>query len=246
MAASCETLNIGSKPGGPVRFIITGVDFSTTSPVAGDDVTATIHFQGQSGPFSFTVTFDNGVTPLSQTVTAPAGATSASVTFTTDPFLAVNTASKVIHVTVTGQDANGSLGGPVTGQFTVTGIPDQAPVIDSATFDAGTNSVDVTAHDPDGDPITITATTVPAGLSTGGAQTIAGAGSGNTTTGTVTFNFSASDIIAGGTGTVTFTADDGKGQTDTQTVDVTIPPSCPRPTRCMRSRSAAPSRPATR
>jgi len=220
LASSCKTQNVGI-PINPNRFQITGVTFSTNTPVAGSDVTATINFQGVSGPFNFTVTFDNGVTPAVQTVTVPNGATSASLTFTLDPFLAVTTPSKVIHVTVTGTDANGSVGGPVTGQFTVTGIPDQAPVIDSAVFNAANNTVTVTAHDPDNDPVTITATTVPAGLTTGAAQTIA-SGSG-----TVDFVFSASDIIAGGTGTVTFTADDGKGQTDTADVTVTIAPFVP-------------------
>ena len=224
LAASCETLNIG---GGhlPQRFSITGVTLSPTAPaggyVAGTAVTATINFQGVTAPFNFTLSFPNGgATPASQnvvgTLIGTTGAGTATANFTIDPFLLIDDADgKDIAFKVTGSDGAGSTG-EVNGTFKVVGIPNQNPVIDSAFFNAGTNTVTVTAHDDDGDDITITPSNVPAGLTTGGAQTISGG------SGTVDFVFSANDPIAGGSGTITFTADDGNGGTDTETADVNI------------------------
>jgi hypothetical protein len=215
LAASCETLNVGTQPD-PNRFQITGVTFNPAGPfTAGDTVTATINFTGVSGPFSFTATFSDCVTPATQTVTAPNGATSATLTFTLDSFLVADDADgKDCTVTVNGSDALGSLGGPVSGTFHVDGIPDQFTVITAAaTADC---EITVTVADADNEDVTVTATTVdPAVTSNTGATVVAG---GN---GTATFNFSAADLLAGGTGSVTFTATtaaDTTGQTASATV----------------------------
>jgi hypothetical protein len=122
------------------------VTFSTNSPVAGDDVTGTINFMGVSGPFSFTVTFSNGVTPLTQIVTAPSGATSASFTFTIDPFLlADDPDGKDINVSVSATDGNGSMG-YVNGSLAISAIPNQSPDVDENNNGNGGNP------DPEPDP----------------------------------------------------------------------------------------------
>jgi hypothetical protein len=215
-AASCETLNIGNTPD-PNRFQITGVSFSSTTPVAGSDVTATINFMGVSGPFTFNVNFADCVTPATQTVTAPAGATSATLTFTLDAFLlADDPDGKDCNVTVNGSDANGSLS-TVTGSFHVTGIPNQLPTI-SGVFNAADCSVTVTVADADNEDVTV-AVTGTTDTNDPADQVVTG---GN---GTATFFFSPTDIVAGADSDVTFTATDASGgaATTPAVVHVTCP-----------------------
>jgi len=216
LASSCETLNIG--PGGhiPERFSLLGVTLSPAEPtggyLAGTTVTATITFQGVTAPFNFTLAFPNGgATPATQTVAGANG--TATATFTIDSFLLVDDADgKDIAFTVTGTDGAGS-SGSVNGTFHVKGIPNQAPTITTA-FNAADCSVTATVSDADaGDNVTITATTVPAALTTPDPQTVAG---GN---GTATFTFGAAYLLAGGSGTVTFTASDTQASA---TSDVTV------------------------
>jgi hypothetical protein len=217
-AASCETLNIGPN-GNPNRFVVTGVSFSTNTPVAGSDVTATINFQGVSGPFNFTVTFGDCVTPATQTVTAPNGATSATLTFTLDSFLlADDPDGKDCSVSVTGTDALGVIAPAVSGTFHVSGIPNQPPTIATA-FNAGDCSVTATVADPDNDdPLNVSITTPGTGVNTPAAQNVTGG------SGTATFFFNATDIIAGANTPVTFTVNDNKGGTATSTVTVVCDP----------------------
>jgi len=223
VAASCETLNIGGPP--PVRFFISGVDVSDTTPTAGDDVTATIHFSGASGPFNFTVTFPaDCVTPAVQTVSAPQGATSATLTFTLNAFTIVDDANgRDCAFSVSGTDANGTPGGPVSGTFHVDPIPNLPPTI-STVFNAADCSVTATVSDPEGDdPISVSVTGAGTGVSTPAAQDVTGG------SGTATFSFSPTSIVAGADTDVTFTANDNHGGTATSTVHVSCPGFVPAP-----------------
>lgn len=121
MLCSCEEPHLYTD-GGPSHFAITGVSFSDPQPAPCESVTATISFEGVTGPFVFTVNFAQGVTPSVATVTAPNGATSATLTFAFDDFTRVDyPAGRDCTITVTGVDANGSPAGPITGMIHVDG-----------------------------------------------------------------------------------------------------------------------------
>jgi len=230
--AGCATKNVGhyvpgQGHGGELWLL--GITFSPAEPadgyIAGTVVTATANFLGDVRPFTFTIKFDSGVTPLSQTMTVGSSdvVQTASATFTIDPFLLIDEpAGRQVRLVVQGTDGGG-LTTQTYGSFRVVGIPDAPPTL-STTFDPATCTVTATATDPDGDDVTVSATTVPAGLTTPPAQTLHGAGIGGVTSGSLTFQFSATDVLSGGTGDVTFTSDDGFGSTGTSTVTVSCPP----------------------
>jgi hypothetical protein len=215
--ASCETLNIGGK-NIPDRFTITGVTLSPTAPaggyVAGTQVTATIAYQGVTPPFTFVLSFPNGgATPATQTVIGNNG--TATATFTIDSFLLADEADgKDIAFTVEGSDGSG-VEGDFSGTFHVVGIPNQPPVINSATVNGTTVTVDATDLDNEDITVTFSAT---GGLSGSPTSAVIAGGSG-----TAVFNFSGDDLFGGNTGDVTFTATDPANATDTETVSVSTP-----------------------
>jgi hypothetical protein len=213
---ACETKNIGGPVWSEMR--ISGVTFSNNTPTAGETVTATINFQGNTGPYTFTVTFADCVTPAVHTVTAPVGATTASLTFTLDAFTLWDDANgKDCAFTVTGTDAVGTMAGPATGTFHVDYMIVEPPAL-TTSFNFADCSVTATVQSLAGNDVTIEATTVPAAIvSNTGPQTVVG---GN---GSAVFFFSATDLLAGGSGAVTFTATDTNGAWVPATVTVTCP-----------------------
>jgi hypothetical protein len=127
--------------------------------------------------------------------------------------------TQTYNVTVTATDGNGTV---VTASQSITVGPTRnaAPVVDSATYNAGTRVLTVTVSDPDdGETLTVTATPS-AGLSVDQTTKTASA------TGplTATFNVSADDFIAGATGTIAVSVSDGTATTNAANpVAVSIP-----------------------
>lgn len=157
-----------------------------TVPV-GTNLTFTVSAtDGDGDPLTFSAsnlptgaTFDPGTRTFSWTPTVPQGPGVYTVTFTAD---------------------DGETATSANGQITVTGGTNQSPVfptIDDKTVNVGENlTFGVTANDPDGDPLTYSASNLPPGATFNPA--------------TQTFSWTPATDQGPGNYPVTFTVDDGK------------------------------------
>jgi hypothetical protein len=215
LASGCrETLNVGTVAV-PTWDNVSAFTVSVSVPGnarGGAQGNFDLTITGGTGPFEVTYAFDAGVTPRTTTRNITGRDDRLTVTF--DEV----TSDTPVTLTVTVKDANNRTG-TRTRTFTLRpgAGPDTAPSIVSATFDAATNSVTVTATDAEGDDITINAT-APAGMSVDAASKPLGG------TGTVTFTFTADDPAAGATGDASFTATANGLSSAATNVTVTIAP----------------------
>ena len=206
LAVSCDTLNIGN--GLPGRGPVVGTITVPTGLFAQNNGDFSVNWTSGQAPYTITWNFGGGANP--DTIGPLAGAVSPDA----QTVLFTNNAGGTFTVTVTVTDSLGQSGSG-SASYTYGIVQNQAPVLSVAGGD-GTNSITIHGEDTDGDDITVTAA-APAGLATGGSQTISG-GSGD-----VTFTFTASDLFAGGNGSVDFSGvDNAASPANSNTVSANV------------------------